>query len=68
MTINIIIIKIPSEVEVAPHYKLIKGKYPGKNTISFEGRGLDFDSVIKVKKMPKLDAGGRGHEREIDQY
>ena len=60
MTIIIIIIKIPSEVEVAPHYKLIRENIPEKKTISFEGRGLDFDSVIKVKNLPKLDAGGRG--------
>ena len=60
MTIIIIITKIPSEVEVAPHYKLIRKNIPEKNTISFEERGLDFDTVIKVKNLPKLDAGGRG--------
>ena len=60
MTINIIIIQIPSEVEVAPHYKLIRGKYPRKKHHFFCGEGLDFDSVIKLKNLPELDAGGRG--------
>ena len=40
MTIIIIIIKIPSEVEVAPHYKLIRENIPEKKTFLLRGGDL----------------------------
>ena len=40
MTIIIIIIKIPSEVEVAPHYKLIRENIPEKKPFLLRGGDL----------------------------
>ena len=47
MTIIIIIIKIPSEVEVAPHYKLTREDIPEKNPFLLRGGDL----ILTFKKL-----------------